>query len=293
MAKVCVVGNATHDLIRTGLIADRRPGGTLLYASLALDALGHDVRPVGNAPLRAYWTLRFAGVDRTHLSLAFPGTRFLNEYEEGRRTQWARQGPGRAIHDASILDDADGILLGPVLGEVPADLEVPEGLPCVLDVQGSIRSLGSSNLWGYQRVEVTHGAFELPDSTHACASVEELEPLAGTRNPERAGRWLAEQARRPTVVTMGAQGAMALDDEAHRARLDPVPTEDPTGAGDVFDAGLLHGLLEGVGLDRCLALGCAAAGLFLEREDERRLVDRFASPEAVEKRADEAVFEPS
>lgn len=292
MARVCVVGNATHDLIRAGLIADRRPGGTLLYASLALDALGHDVQPAGNAPLRAYWTLRFAGIDRSNLSLAFPGTRFLNKYEEGRRTQWAREGPGRAIDDASILDDADGILLGPVLGEVPAELEVPEGVPCVLDVQGLIRSLGSSNVWGYQRVEVKDEAFALPDSTHVCASIEELEPLADTSDPETAARWLAEQARRPTVVTMGARGAMAVDGQTRRARLDPVPAEDPTGAGDVFDAGLLHGLLEGASLDRCLAIGCAAAGLFLEREDERRLVDRFASLEAVEERADEAVLEP-
>lgn len=290
MARVCVVGNATHDLIRTGLIADRRPGGTLLYASLALQALGHEVRPVGNAPLRAYLTLRWHGVDRAGLKLAVPGNRFLNEYEAGAREQWARDGPGPAVGDPAHLQDTDAVLLGPVLGEVDTDLPVPQQVPSLIDLQGAVRRLGSSTrLWRWREVELVDELPPIPAVQLVRASREEVAPILDVVEPEALVRKLAERTQRPAVVTLGPEGAVGYDGELHRARLPALEVEDPTGAGDVFDAGLVHGMLEGVELERGLALGCAAAAGFLEREDARRLGDRFADREAVERQAGEAL----
>lgn len=291
MARLVIVGNATHDLNRTGLIAARQPGGTLLYATLALDAMGHEVRPIGYAPLRAYLTLRLTEVDRTGLHLAFPGTRFLNEYDGQQREQWARQGSGKAIEDASLLDDAEGVLLGPVLREVPADLTLPLGVPSLLDVQGTIRRLSEeTTLLGYHRVEIDTEGLTLPRATHVRGSIEEVAPIVGTDDPEAAAKALSKRTGAPAIVTLGPDGALAYDGEAlHRAQLPAVEVEDPTGAGDVFDAGLLHALVEGEGLEQGLALACAVAGLFLANvADEVRFRDRFPSLDAVEARAEDA-----
>lgn len=287
MARVCVVGNATHDLIRTGLIATRRPGGTMLYASLALDALGHDVCPIGYAPLRAYVMLRFAGVDTSGLKMALRGTRFLNKYDGQEREQWAREGPTKALDDASLLQDADAILLGPVLGEIPPDLDVPAEVPSVLDVQGTIRRLGTANLWGYQRVHIDASLDQTPPSRYVRGSLEEVQPLLGESDVAQAARTLAERAGRPAIVTDGPHGAVGFDQRLHTVDTIPLEVEDPTGAGDVFDAGLLYGLLEEEPLEKALLYGCALAGLFLENDQETRLTHRFPEASVLENRVAE------
>ncbi len=287
MARIAVVGNATRDLNKTGLIAARRPGGTLLYASLALHALGHDVQPVGWAPLRAYVWMQRSGLELADVRLAFPGTQFLNQYEEQQRTQWARRGPKHALHDPGALEGAEAVLFGPVLEEVPATVEAPHGVVSLLDIQGIVRRLGEPNLWGWKEVSITAGPIELPRTSHVRGSIEETGPLTSTTDPGEAARVLHDETGRPAIVTAGAGGAVAFDGELHCSSPEPLDVDDPTGAGDVFDAGLLHGLIAGQELDACLAMGCAAASLFIEAAEDKRPRERFAGREAVEKRAGE------
>jgi sulfofructose kinase len=47
----------------------------------------------------------------------------------------------------------------------------------------------------------------------------------------------------------------------HHARAYRVPVADTTGAGDVFHAGFIYGLLQGCPLSRQLEFACAAAAL--------------------------------
>jgi len=64
------------------------------------------------------------------------------------------------------------------------------------------------------------------------------------------------------VVKLGARGALCADGPARcRVSLPPVTPADTTGAGDCFDAGLIAGLLDGLGLAEAAALGCAAGAL--------------------------------
>lgn len=265
MAKVCVVGNATKDVNETGLLAERRPGGTLLYASLALDRFGHDVHPVGYAPLTAYLAMRRAGLPMRGVRLALRATKFKNSYDGLERVQRARPGPRHAVDGTEALEGYAGILLGPVLGEIPPDLAVPEEALTLLDVQGFVRQLGDKDLWGWREVLDAEPADGLPEVDVLRGSLDELTAWLETEDPRKAARALRARSSSMAVVTMGPEGALAQDGTEHRARPSPVDVEDPTGSGDVFDAAILHALLDGRDAGQALCFACGAAASFLER----------------------------
>lgn len=65
-----------------------------------------------------------------------------------------------------------------------------------------------------------------------------------------------------TAATLGQDGVLAWDGSHfhHRAAYQ-VPVADTTGAGDIFHAGFIYGLLQGWPLSRRLDFACAAAAL--------------------------------
>jgi sulfofructose kinase len=67
---------------------------------------------------------------------------------------------------------------------------------------------------------------------------------------------------RLAAATMGRDGVLAWDGQrmTHRTSYD-VPVVDTTGAGDIFRAGFIYGLLQGWPLERQLDFSCAAAAL--------------------------------
>ena len=67
---------------------------------------------------------------------------------------------------------------------------------------------------------------------------------------------------RLTAATLGEDGVLAWDGRQfhHRAAY-RVPVVDTTGAGDIFHAGFIYGLLQGWELDRQLDFSCAAAAM--------------------------------
>ena len=65
-----------------------------------------------------------------------------------------------------------------------------------------------------------------------------------------------------TAVTLGEEGVLAWDGHAfHYAPAYRVPVVDTTGAGDIFHAGFIYGLLQNWPLARQLDFACAAAAL--------------------------------
>ncbi len=68
------------------------------------------------------------------------------------------------------------------------------------------------------------------------------------------------------VVKMGAHGCVARGPSGSlRCGAFPVPVTDVTSAGDVFDAGFLHGYLEGWGLADCLRFAAACGAIAVSR----------------------------
>ena len=67
---------------------------------------------------------------------------------------------------------------------------------------------------------------------------------------------------RLTAATLGADGVLAWDgQDLHFTPAYCVPVLDTTGAGDIFHAGFIFGLLQGWPLDQQLDFACAAAAL--------------------------------
>jgi sugar/nucleoside kinase (ribokinase family) len=65
-----------------------------------------------------------------------------------------------------------------------------------------------------------------------------------------------------TAATLGQDGVLAWDGSRfHMRSAYRVPVADTTGAGDIFHAGFIYGLLQGWPLERQLDFACAAAAL--------------------------------
>ncbi len=69
------------------------------------------------------------------------------------------------------------------------------------------------------------------------------------------------------VATDGARPILTIDEQGHAFYLQPpsVVPVDATGAGDAFRSGLLAGLLQGLPLERAVALGAACGALKVQR----------------------------
>jgi sulfofructose kinase len=87
--------------------------------------------------------------------------------------------------------------------------------------------------------------------------------LTGERNLERALRLIRKQfGCTIAAATLGADGVLAWDGENLHARAAyRVPVADTTGAGDIFHAGFIYGLLQNWPLERQLDFACGAAAL--------------------------------
>jgi ribokinase len=101
----------------------------------------------------------------------------------------------------------------------------------------------------------------LPNQNEALAISGEKDLLMAARRLAREGPLI--------VVKQGPKGAMALsagktwDLPPRDLALSPVQVADTVGAGDNFDAGFIHGWLERLEVQECLAIGhrCAVASL--------------------------------
>ena len=84
-----------------------------------------------------------------------------------------------------------------------------------------------------------------------------------------------------TAATLGPDGVLAWDGrEFHFSSAYQVPVVDTTGAGDIFHAGFIYGLLQGWELARQLEFACAAAAMNCMAEGARGGIQTVAAIEA-------------
>lgn len=94
----------------------------------------------------------------------------------------------------------------------------------------------------------------------------EAEALTGISDPIEAGRKLLEYGPEIVVIKLGERGSVAVTrDEMVRAPAIKVREVDPTGAGDVFDAAFVFGLLNNWPTKETLHFANAAGAIKVTR----------------------------
>jgi sulfofructose kinase len=112
--------------------------------------------------------------------------------------------------------------------------------------------------------ETYHGVHALMENVdYLIVSRDFPTRLTGERGLERSLRRMhSKYGCKVTAATLGQEGVLAWDgDRFYLHAAYRVPVVDTTGAGDIFHAGFIYGLLQGWPLERLLDFACAAAAL--------------------------------
>jgi sulfofructose kinase len=182
---------------------------------------------------------------------------------------------------AVILVDAEGHRL--VLWERSEHLSVPDAALTADALAARVVHVDDDDIdlaLRAARAARRGGATVTSDIEHADARVEALiscvtypiveqrllSDLTGEGDVERALRKLRRLNRGMIVATLGVGGSAALDgDRFHAETAFRVPVVDSTGAGDVFRAGFIYGLLQDWPPPRLLRFANAAAAVCCTR----------------------------
>ena len=271
---VLVVGAASRDVTADDPRGWRR-GGAVTYGSLALARLGLRVRALVGVDeqavdARELDVLHDAGVQIARATLA-DGPVFENiERPDGRRQRCLSASD--PILPAMLPEDwraNDGLLLGPIAGELPPAWAAMAAPLVALGWQGLLRRLVRGK--DVQRV---------PPRPELLLSVADLVGVSSDDiDPSVRLTELVDLIRpgATLVVTRGDRGGTALvSRRPARSILRAYPATpsndvvDPTGAGDVFLAALVAATIDGarLGVEEPagrLSFAAAAASLAVER----------------------------
>lgn len=94
----------------------------------------------------------------------------------------------------------------------------------------------------------------------------EAEAITGLADPPAAAAWMRREGAGLVLVTLGAEGCLAVAEEGSRLHpAEPVATVDTTGCGDTFCGVLAASLASGGDLDAAVAAAQRAAALTATR----------------------------
>ncbi len=250
-------GNATNFALQAAALGAR----TSLVAALGKDAFADILR-------RAY---KDHGVD-VHLKVAAKeptGTTVALTWVDGRRALITAPGANAALREA----DVPAGLLSSSAHVHRAGFWWATGLigaPTVRLLRRAHRAGATTSMdtstdpqgWSRGRVEAVRSC--LPHVDTFFGNEVEVCAVAGVRDPVHAAERLLEHGVSEVVLHRGDQGATWFR-KNQRASLPAfrVPVDNPTGCGDVFNAGYLFTKLSGGTPDEALGMGNALAALHL------------------------------
>ncbi|MDE2695820.1 MAG: PfkB family carbohydrate kinase [Chloroflexota bacterium] len=271
--QIVVVGAVTEDRFDDAT----RPGGAVLYASRALEALRIRSRVLTSAaPPPDVGVL-----DRNERTFVDAGQSlgFAHHVTSGERTLRLLSSPERALAASDLPDswrDMDALILGPLL---PDDLDVASFVALSIP---RIALLAQ----GLQRRVAADGVVSLLDEPSSALLAACDARTSVFLSNEEVARWPARAVEELTaacarvVLTRGADGA-----DVYRAGLEPlhiaaVPATpvDTTGAGDAFAASFAAALTCGASDEQAGALAARVAAATVEHVGPVRLPP-IATPE--------------
>jgi ribokinase len=266
--RLTVVGSINLDLVVraarlprpgetvTGASFSRGPGGKGANQAVAAARLGAEVRMIGcvgddSFAAEALGGLREARVGEGWLVREVPtGVALITVDAEGETTIVVSPGANAELRPGDLeLDEREAVLCQQ---EIPAET-------------------------------VAHAAGLAPRFFLNAAPARAGAPEAELTIVNRLEREALGERRGLVCVTLGAEGAVLLEDGEEIARAEPPPVQvvDGTGAGDAFTACLVVSLLEGRERGEALRRACVAGALAASRPGAQR---SFPTAEEVDAR---------
>jgi sulfofructose kinase len=261
--RVCVVAEFPHfdtksEILRHEVLAGGQVATAVAFMS-RLGLKGKYIGKVGSDELGniSLESLRKENIDTSSVLVA-PGARnqysfIIIDQESGERTiLWERD--ARLNFEDSELNRLD-ICAGSILyidGKDPqaalraATWAQQEGIPVVIDLDKVVSRCDEL----------------LPLIDFLIVSASFPKEMTGIDDPIRSLSALTEYCPGFIAVTLGAEGAMAIvGDSCVRFPAYNVHAIDTTGAGDIFHAAFIYGLLQNWSLEKIMTFANAAAGL--------------------------------
>jgi ribokinase len=254
--RLTVVGSINLDLVAraerlpragetiTGATFSRIPGGKGANQAVAAARLGAAVTMIGCVGDDELAAAALAGLEAAGVGLA------------GVKRSTGPTGVALIIVDAAG-ENTIVVAPGANLDLRPADIVLPDNdsVLCQLEIPLETVEEASLNAPGefYLNAAPAHDPERIPAADLTIVNRFELDAL-----PHRNG---------VIAVTLGAEGAILLEDGEEVARAAPPPVEavDGTAAGDAFTACLVVSLLEGRARDEALRRACAAGAVAASR----------------------------
>jgi sugar/nucleoside kinase (ribokinase family) len=241
-----------------GSLRFRSGGGSAANTCVALARMGFGAGFVGRVGADEEGALilkDMAGVDVSQVKAGGASGICLVVLDSGRDRALVVQ---PYANDALCLEDLDisylakgrYLHLSAFVGDGPFDAQrrLMELLPPQVKV-----SLDPGELYAQRGIEEVLPLIER--SSVFCATIDEIRSMTGAADYRAGCREIASLGPDAVVCKMGQEGAYCLSQEGAREYRPPgeAAVVDNTGAGDVYNAGFLAGLLLARPLDDCLA----------------------------------------
>jgi len=275
MARILCVGIATLDIVNRvasyppedsevrALAQQQRMGGNAANTAIVLAQLGSDTHWVGNLSEQAqivHQTFASHGVDAAQ-AVTLPGVMptsyiMLSEATGSRSIVHYRELPEYAAEDFLKLDlrGFDWVHFeGRALDQLPPMIERARGM-CGLPVSLEVEKPRDGIEALFEEADILFFSRDYAQARGHASAVELLQSLP------RACM---------ATCTWGAEGVWAVDFEGeilHQPAHRPAALVDTLGAGDVFNAGMLHGLSQGLPMAEAMRRANRLAGEQCGRE---------------------------
>ena len=284
-ARIVVLGDINQDFV---MRAERmpRPGETLQGADLsfvpggkganqavAAARLGAEVTAIGRIGDDPFGPRLREHLERENVVTDFvesdaheaTGSAFITLAPSGENSILVCMGANFSVSVRQIMDASEAIAQAEILlvqlGVPPeAVLHAMEianeaGVPTLFDPSPVSNDLAS--LWPYTTIAT-------PNETEA-ESITGM-PVSTVEEAVQAASWLRERGVKIAIITLGAAGAVVLDDDgARHVRGYVVEVVDTTAAGDAFAGVLATRLAEGAPVDDALCFANAAGAIAASR----------------------------
>ncbi len=276
MANIFAIGNPVFDTIQTRHVQTdgRVLSGCSTNFCLAMAKIGVRTTLVGNIgpDFKSVFEsgMKKYGIDYIAYNSAQSGGFSLRYYgDKGERELNLLGEAGKIEQFPDRLDQADWVVIAPILGEVDHDYirRIKDNTPAkiFLDPQGILRHSSDG--------KIEHS--KLPDTEQIvsmcnivkpneleCKVMTGIDPREDYKTPAQMIKsWGAEVV----VITLAEKGSIVYDgEEFFEIPAYPADEKDATGAGDTYAAGFMYGVIRGYALPDCGILGTAVASVMIE-----------------------------